>query len=267
MAKSISPYSYGHYTKALNQYIDFLAEYNYIGKDDCFTIYIEVKLEQKKRGLAKPRRSQETYNEVELIEIKNKIDLTYTQNPKLKLRAYALYFFVCIGQRRGNALGLRAENLYPQADPPHFELKDNIVKSWSRSGPGNGVIVLENCTKTKFFGDNEVKIPLLQPSVGIVVEVAEFLKQNLDPKDRLLQCHPDSVYRFWKNIAADCGFRFLSPHDWKHSYATIGSNHFHDWYMGNPHWMQVCCQHESIRMTMSYVRTEAEEFLSHFKKK
>ncbi len=125
---------------------------------------------------------------------------------------------------------------------------------------------MENCTKTAYLGDNSkpTLIPLIQPSKEILVEVAQYLKNNLDPKQRLLKCAPDSVAKFWKNIAKECGFKYLSPHQWKHSYATIGALHFHDWYRGNIYNLQVCCQHEDIRMTMKYVNQKSDEFLKGF---
>jgi integrase len=40
--------------------------------------------------------------------------------------------------------------------------------------------------------------------------------------------HPDSINVFWKKIAMECGFKYLSPLQWRHSFATIGALHLHD---------------------------------------
>jgi hypothetical protein len=63
--------------------------------------------------------------------------------------------------------------------------------------------------------------------------VATYLKTNLSADQRLIEAHPDSINRIWEKICKDCDFKYLSPLQWRHSYATIGALHLHDWYKGN----------------------------------
>jgi len=126
----------------------------------------------------------------DLVDIKKKIDATYANDLQKKLRAYALYFGVCTGLRRGNFMGMRVENLVPEAKTPHFKVTDNIVSGWSRGK--KGVIVFENSTKTTSDEDGTIRLPLLQPSRDILIEVTSLLKQHLNAQDRLLDAHPDS---------------------------------------------------------------------------
>ncbi|MFN7903585.1 MAG: hypothetical protein ACK5P5_00225 [Pseudobdellovibrionaceae bacterium] len=79
-------------------------------------------------------------------EIKTAIDHTYKENLEMKKKAYAIFFGVCTGLRRGNLLGLIAECLHPDDEIPNFDLKDNIVSGWSRGE--KGALVFEDSTKT-----------------------------------------------------------------------------------------------------------------------
>lgn len=260
-----SHHTYGSLTKALNEYLRFLKAYNYISDEHFFTIYVKLTLEQQKRGFHANKRSSDTYSEDELIDIKNKIDLTYENNSKMKLRAYALYFGICTGLRRGNFLGLKAKHLFPDAKVPFFQLADNVVKAWSRGQ--NGVITFENASKMSAFEEGSIQIPLIQPSKSVVVDVATYLKNNLSPDQRLIEAHPDSISRFWEDVSKDCGFKYLSPLQWRHSYATIGALHLHDWYKGNAYLLQQCCLHSSIKMTEKYINMKATQLLKAFESK
>lgn len=257
-----SHHTYGSLTKSLNEYLRFLKAYEYISDEYFFTIYVKLTLEQLKRGDHVNKRSSDTYAEHELLEIKNKIDLAYANNPKSKLRAYALYFGICTGLRRGNFLGLKAKHLFPNESIPFFQLADNIVKAWSRGH--KGVMIFENASKMSSFEEGSVQIPLIQPSKSVVVEVASCLKNNLSPEQRLIQAHPDSISRIWKTISMECNFKYLSPLQWRHSYATIGALHLHDWYKGNSYLLQQCCLHSSIKMTEKYINQKSTQLLKAF---
>jgi integrase len=213
--------SYGTLTKPINEYMRFLREYEYVGENDVFSLNAKITLEQKKRGDFKQKRSSDTYSIDDLKDIKNKIDATYANDPKKKLRAYALYFGVCTGLRRGNLMGMKVENLSPEDTVPNFKVTDNIVSGWSRGK--RGVIVFENSTKTTSSEVGEIRLPMLQPSPEILIEVTSFLKQHLNAHDRLITAHPDSAREYWLRISEECNFKFLSPLQWRHSYATIGA--------------------------------------------
>lgn len=248
-------------TTTHNEYMRFLLDNGDIQDKHFFTILATITTEQRKRGLTSKSRKFDTYSEQEVIEIKAKIDATYANNLHMKVRAYALYLGVCTGLRKGNLIGLTGENLHPDDPMPHIETNDNIVSGWSRGIPGT--VVLENSTKT-FVGT--IKLPLIQPSPEIARDVCAFLKANIAAGNRILECHPRTVATWWKEIAKECGFKYLMPHDWKHSYATIGSLHFQDWYKGNPYFLQACCLHEKIETTMRYVKQKADQFLAAFYK-
>jgi len=257
-----SHHTYGSLTKALNEYIKFLKEYEYITEEDVFHLKAKVTLEQVKRGQFSNRRSSDTYTESDLHEIKARIDLVYQNNLKMKLRAYALLFGVCTGLRRGNLLGLRAKHLFPDSKVPYFQLADNIVSGWSRGQKGS--IIFENSSKMSAFEEGSVCIPLIQPSPAMLCDVATFLKTNLAPESRLVNAQPAAVARWWKQISKECGFKFLSPLQWRHSYATIGALHLHDWYRNNTYLLQQCCLHSSIKMTEKYVNQKAGQLLKAF---
>lgn len=256
--------SYGSLTKALNEYVKFLKEYEYISEDDVFHLKAKVTLEQIKRGKLKNKRSSDTYTENELLEIKSLLDKTYQNDTKMKLRAYALYFGVCTGLRRGNLLGLRAKHLFPEASVPHFQLADNVVNGWSRGLKGS--IVLENSSKMSTFEEGAVCIPLIQPDKVLITDVAFFLKNNLSPDSRLIDAQPDVVIKWWRRISKECGFKFLSPLQWRHSYATLGALRLADWYKNNTYLLQQCCLHSSIKMTEKYVNQKSSQLLKAFEK-
>jgi integrase len=254
--------TYGSLAKALNEYIKFLKEHDYISEDNIFHIKVKITLEQIKRGKLTNKRSPDTYTENELLAIKAAIDNTYQNNLKMKLRAYALYFGVCTGLRRGNLLGLRVKHLFPEANVPHFQLADNILNGWSRGI--KGTIVLENSSKMSSFEEGSVRIPLIQPDKALIADVALLLKNNLSSESRLIEAQPDVVSKWWKQISKECGFKFLSPLQWRHSYATLGALHLADWYKNNTYLLQQCCLHSSIKMTEKYVNQKSSQLLKAF---
>lgn len=258
-----SIHSWVSLTNTHNEYMKFLLENGDITDAEFFTITARVTMEQKKRGLTKRSRKRQTYSEVEVIEIKKRIDETYRSEIDLekKLQAYAIYFGVCTGLRRGNLLGLHAEDLYPDAEVPYFVTRDNVVSGWSRGI--KGTLTLGTCTKTSV---GTIALPMLQPSSEILVEVARFLKQHRKPEERLLRRNPHGVAKLWKEISLECGFKFLTPHDWKHSYATNGALHLQDWYRGNPYLLQMCCMHEKYETTLRYINQKAEHLLKAFQR-
>lgn len=188
--------------------------------------------------------------------------MEYADNKELKLRAYAIYFGVCTGLRRGNILGMKAGSLYPDSELPYFEVGDDVVSGWSRGE--KGTLIFQNSTKTT-SGEEIIKLPLLQPSRDILVEVATFLKNNIAPEEYILQCCPDTVAKWWEKIALECEFKYLSCHLWKHSYATTGALHLRDWYKGNPLLLQRCCLHEDLRTTQKYIKKMYNQLLEAFK--
>ncbi len=254
--------TYGTLTKPLNEYMRFLNEYEYIGSLDVFFLNVKVTLEQKKRGDFKAKRSSDTYSIDELKDIKNKIDVTYANDIHKKLRAYALYFGVCTGLRRGNLMGMKVENLFPDARVPNFKVTDNIVSGWSRGQ--KGVVIFENSTKTTSGEDGEISLPMIQPSADILVNVTSFLKQHLNAQSRLIDTHPDSAREYWHRISQECNFKFLSPLQWRHSYATIGAANLHNLYKGNIYLLSQCCLHSSVAMTEKYVNQKSSELLKAF---
>lgn len=227
--------------------------------------YLEVgtTLEQQKNGRSSLSRKRDAYTIEELLSIKLKIDETYTEKPERKLRAYGILFGVYTGVRRGNLLGLKAKNIFPDDEVPHFEIADNVVPGYSRGQ--KGVFVAPIATKTS-AGD-KIALPLLQPDEKVVVEVARYLKANLKPEQPLLKCDPNRVAKWWKEISRDCGFKYLSPHDWKHSYATNGALNLHVWYQGNAYLLQQCCLHRKFETTQKYIRQTSKAFLNAFRKK
>lgn len=245
-------HSYGGLCKALNQYLKFLERHKFINSDDLFTIWIVATLEEKKRGKLKRKRSTSTYELKEVIGIKKSIDETYANNFEEKLIAYGIYLGLCTGLRQGNLLGLKSKDLFPDQKIPHFRVSDNIVRGWSRGL--KGCITFEDATKTTSQEDGEILLPFLQPSEEIVCDVARFLKKHYRPDERILPLSPNSVYRKWQRIADECGFRFLNPHNWKHSYATIGGERLQDWYKGDPRLLQLCCLHSSFSQTEKYIK-------------
>ncbi|MEN0059793.1 MAG: hypothetical protein AAGB31_13215, partial [Bdellovibrio sp.] len=82
--------------------------------------------------------------------------------------------------------------------------------------------------------------------------------------DLLYPNKPGQIAKTWKRIAKECNFKYLTPLDWRHSYATIGAIHLEKMYKGNPAFLQRCCLHEDYRTTQGYIRTHAPEFLDVF---
>lgn len=204
---------------AINEYMKFLREYDYIIDEDLFTVHTRVTLDQRKRGLTSQFRKTDTYSHEDLNDIKSKIDEKYKDDPLWKHRAYCFYFGLCTGLRRGNLLGLKASDLFPDHEVPHFVTRDNIVSGWSRGI--RGAITLENSTKT-FVG--QVALPMVQPSVGVLQEVARHIKKNVAPESYILVCFPCTSGKWWKKICLECGFRYVNPHSWKHGYSTRGGD-------------------------------------------
>lgn len=247
-------------TNSHNEYMTFLLDNDDITEAEYFKIFGRITSEMKKRGLSSASRKKDTYTEEDLLNIKLKIDERYGNEDPIKIRAYAIFFGVCTGLRRGNLLGIRTKNLYPNSEVPHFETSDNIVPGWSRGIAGN--VTLENSTKT-FVGT--IKLPFIQPSREILCEVTKYLIANLEANDRILNCNPRTVAYWWKDIADNCGFKYLTPHDWKHSYATIGALHLKDWYDRNPYLLQMCCLHQKYETTLQYINQKSDPFLATFK--
>lgn len=268
LTRSGKKYSFNSYATLagpLNTYMKYLLAKRYIGQEAFFTIDVKMTLEQRKQQNRKGRRVQavrthDVYSEKDLFKIKENIDEVYKDKPDLKIRAYALYFGVATGLRRGNLLGMTADCLHPDAKVPYFEVKDNIVAGWSRGEKGS--IIFEETTK--MTSGETIKLPFIQPSKDVLIEVAKFLKQNIDAHERLLDCSPDTVAKWWRKICKDCGIRFIHPHGWKHGYATVGAMHLHDWYKGNPYYLQRCCLHSSFRTTEKYIRQVSNQFLEAF---
>lgn len=251
--QKFSHHTYNSLSKTLNQYMRFLLKHGYISENRFFKIWITTTLEEKKRGQLRRKRSTDTYDLVETIEIKRKIDETFKERAAEKLIAYGLYLGLCTGLRQGNLLGLKAEDLRPDdSEIPHFRVSDNIVRGWSRGEKGH--LVFKNATKTTSEEDGDIVLPFLQPSREIVCDVARHLKQHYASHERVLPLTPCQVYRRWKRIAQECGFKFLNPHNWKHSYATIGGEHLHEWYKDDARLLQLCCLHSSLTMTEKYIK-------------
>jgi hypothetical protein len=56
----------------------------------------------------------------------------------------------------------------------------------------------------------------------------------------------------------------LNPHQWKHSYATIGAQHLAEWYNGRASDLQKCCMHEKYDTTLGYIQMSGDDFLGQF---
>ena len=254
-----SPETWVSLASALNEYMKYLKEEEYISEADFFAVHVSATKKSKRDGRNTSSRSRGVYSNDDLIKIKEAIDKTYKDNMPLKLRAYALYFGVCTGLRRGNILGLRVSDLYPDKGKPYFTTRDNILPGWAEGVKGDVIRLTE--TKT-FVG--VASLPMLQPSPSILSEVAAFLIANLKSDDRLIECNSSSVGRYWAAIAKECGFKYVSPHGWKHSYATNGAQHFTEWYKSNAYFLQMCCLHEDYRTTNNYINQDGKQFLDAF---
>ncbi|MBL7672220.1 MAG: hypothetical protein JNM39_17205 [Bdellovibrionaceae bacterium] len=264
-AKKRNGEKYSHNTynvlcRTINQFMFFCEKYDYIGKEDTFKIWVSLTLEQQKRDRSENSRSEDVYALKDLEDIKIKIDKTYQEKPDMKLLAYGLYFGVITGLRRGNFAGMKAENLFPDTKIPYFLVRDNIISGRSRGKPG--YITQKDATKTS--SGKPIAVQMVQPSIEIITEVARYLKTHLKAKDLLYPNKPGQIAKTWKRIAKECNFKYLTPLDWRHSYATIGAIHLEKMYKGNPAFLQRCCLHEDYRTTQGYIRTHAPEFLDVF---
>ena len=209
---------------------------------------------------ARDVRSKDTYTIDDLYNIKKQIDRKYTNNLKMKLRAYGLYIGVITGVRRANLLGIKVKDLRIEADIPHFEVNLAVYKGWNFRKKGTQE--LHGATKTTL--DEEIKIPLLAPDTDLAVEVCKFLIEHLNEDDRIVSCYPDTVSRWWKRICKECHFRYLSPHVWRHSFATYASLNLDEWFNGNRRLLQKVCIHSSFRTTEKYINDNADQFLKAF---
>jgi integrase len=251
--------TYVSMTNTLNEFMQFLVDEGHIEGDDDFDLMSKVTREQRKRNPSLRQRGKDVYSLDELFEIKRKIDVTYTTNLEMKLRAYGLLAGVYSGLRRGNVLGLKARHLHPEGEPdPYLETADNHVDGWSRGE--KGVVIIEDATK---MDDESYEIPLVLPSRETFVEVCRFLKENLAPEAHIVACHPSTVADWWKAIAGECGFRFIKPHGWKHSYATIGAENMH-FFANDVYLLHHCCMHESFQTTLKYVNQKKDRFRKAF---
>lgn len=166
------------------------------------------------------------------------------------------------GIRRANHLGIKVKDLKFDAEVPHFEVNTAIYKGWNFRI--KGVQELQSATKTTL--GEEIKIPLLAPDRETAIEVCKFLKEHLDDEDRIVDCYPDTVRIWWKRVSQDCRFKYLSPHVWRHSFATYASLRMNDWFNGNQRLLQKACIHSSFRTTEKYINDKADQFLLEFKR-
>jgi integrase len=245
---------------ALNEYMRFLLEDGYITEKDTFTLLVP-KLHKKQRGNSTQRNKRPSYTFAELYDMKTKIDETYPDGSVWKLRAYAIFFGVCTGLRKGNVLGMRGKHLHPGAEPPHFETGDNVICGSARGFVGALFLPLQ----TKTF-EGSVKIPLIQPDRDTAVQVVQYLKQHVLPNDYILKCYPTTMGKWWKSIAKDCKFRWVNPHNFKHGYATRGAAKLHEMYFGNRHFLQWCCLHSSYSTTERYIDEAGGALLDAFRR-
>lgn len=247
----------------LNQYMNWCLSDGHITENEHFNLSAGLTLEQKKQSQSTQQRSKEVYSVDDLIDMKKKIDATYANNLLMKVRAYGIYFGVGSGLRRGNLLGMESQDLQPDSELiPHFCTRHNIVDGSGRGKKGPQVLLYSSKTTVGI-----VKLPMIQPSVGVLQEVARFLKAHLRPDEPIVKCHPSTVARWWKKICQECGFKYISPHGWKHSYATNGAEHFVEWYGGDAYLLQKCCMHESFQTTQKYINQKGDSLLKAFAKK
>jgi integrase len=263
--EAISFHSYNGYFKALNQYLDFCQTKNIISSEHAFKVWHHPTLEEKKRGQLRGKRKSHTFSIPEMVDMKAKIDLTYGSRPKDKLLAYGMYFGVCSGLRRGNILGLKAKDLFPEDDIPHFRVSDNVVSGYSRGVLGQ--VVFENSTKTTSEEDGEILLPMIQPRKDIIISVARYLKEYISSEGRICgDTTPGGFFSVWRRISRECQFQqFINPHNWKHSYATNGADQLDEWYKGKARLLQLCCLHSSIKMTEKYIKKRYSETIKEFR--
>jgi len=106
---------------------------------------------------------------------------------------------------------------------------------------------------------------MIQPSLLVITEIARFIKANSDSAARLYSAKkPDRIADDWKIVAKECNFRWLTPMDWRHSYATIGAIHLAKLYKSNPMLLSYCCIHKDYRTTQEYIEENAPEFIDAF---
>ncbi|MBC7490552.1 MAG: hypothetical protein H7240_11865 [Glaciimonas sp.] len=55
-------------------------------------------------------------------------------NPSKKLKAYGFLIGVMTGLCQGNVLGLKAEDLFPDSEIPHYRVLDNVVSGRASQG-------------------------------------------------------------------------------------------------------------------------------------
>ena len=108
---------------------------------------------------------------------------------------------------------------------------------------------------------------MVQPSVSVLQDVARFLKAHLRPDQRLLGCYPTTLRKWWEKICGKCGFKYISPHGWKHSYATNGAERLAEWYGGDAYMLQKCCMHESYQTTQNYINQQGDSLLKAYARK
>lgn len=261
--KHYSPAAYNRKTTPFNEYMRFLLKRRVIKQKDFFTLDPKLTLEERKRRRHAPVRSTDTYSQVELFDIKRRIDAVYfhpIDDLKWKLRAYAIFFgSFCLGLRIGNVLGLPAGNLKPNVPVPHAQLKDNVVSGWSRGLKGD--LRIENATKSSH--DDNVKVPFILPSVEVCQEVACFLMTHIREEDPILKCSTGVPCRWWREVARKCKFRYIHPHGGKHGFATIGAANLH-LFKNNPYLLQFCCLHKDYRTTQKYINQKSDEVLKLF---
>lgn len=254
----------------------FCAEAEHIEQDERFTIWVSVTLEQQKttktlagKSINKKTaevltnvRDQRIYSHKDIKEIKKKIDKRYADPKHLqkKIDAYCLYFGVITGLRKGNYCGLQVKDILPDAPVPYFIVRDNVISGRSRGIAG--YIVQENATKTS--AGTALEIPMVQSDLETIVDVARFICKHRNPDERLFLKTPGFVNKDWKIISQECAFIYLSPLQWRHSYATTGALNLASLYKGNSYFLQRCCLHEDYRTTQGYISKHAKQFLDVF---
>lgn len=277
--KPYSPHTYSGLTSAFNEFMKFLKKKKVINQEAFFLVYVETDtLEQEKRGKTVSNRGKEYYKSDEIYEIKKKIDHTFPtegdlsghtlkENKKWKLRAYAILLGCCMGLRRGNIIGLKAEDLHPENQVPYLITSDNIVVGHSRAE--KGALKLENSTKT-FKG--RVELPFIQPDVDTLVELANYIKSEvkkgyiLTGGSKTGTIFPDSFNAFWRKISERAKFRYVHPHGFKHGYASRGAVKLGDWYNNSVYFLHRCCMHSKFETTQNYIKSSVKDgFIDEFK--
>lgn len=107
-------------------------------------------------------------------------------------------------------------------------------------------------------------LPMLQPNRPFIIQVAKFLKEHLDPEREILEYNPCTISRIWKRIARECGFPYICPKHWRHSYATNGAENLVEIYKGNILLLRDCCLHKHVSTTEGYVQRKGDSVLKAF---